>query len=444
MPLRDNLIIFESSLKNKQKRLETFDKFLNRYKQTFDKVISLKYGDDKYEGVDIASIFYDNLIDFVEKEAKNDHGCTDIPTWVNRIGRIRADNIINEVNREAVRILTNKGGVENWDKAYTIMESAYDDVIKKVVYSKFKGMNKHYAAIYRSVSTYFYEGRKKSGANKPKKEIKNYKAWLTTCLRHKADEKREKIYEELGIDHADLPENLKDEQDPNEDFEVDNYKVDQNEDFSESDNGKEDNMSDTAMYDEENQQEENDVNNDEETDNEEIKATQKDTVVLTTDNYFNELEHYINMMPEKTEDDIRYKDFLKDDLLDERDNEWLIDKYEIPSGIYNLRRRAKSQLFKVALPDKRRQFKSLAIKYVNFIADKKERQIIQQFFIDGKSYEEIAKTEKTTPSNIGNKVVVALHNLVKRAKDDPWEYANDEDIEIYEDSTREATNLHHN
>ena len=440
MNLKETLIIFRTSLLNNQKRQETFDKFLTKFKKHFDIVIGLYFADNKYEDVDIESIYYDNLIDFVEKATKNDHGYTDVATWVNYIARIRASEVTKKVNREAVRLLTNKGGVDNWDKAYTMMESAYDDVFKKVVYSNFKGMNAYHADIRRCLSSYFYESRKKAGANKPPKEIDNYEGWLYQCLRNEANKKRNAIYAELGIDHIDLPNVLKDEEDCNDDFEIEDSMDVLHQDFSENETVKNDMKPVTVLYDEENQEEEVEENNEEVTVNEKDEATPNDSVELITDNYYKNLEHYIEMMLEKDE---KYRNFLKDDLLDERDNEWLMQKYAIPTGIYNLRRRAKIKLLILALPDKQRLFKSLTKKYAMFLEDDQQRALMQDFFIEGLSYEEMARCRKTTPGIIGKQVVEAFYSLVDISKNIQLEYANDEDVNNYEASTGEITHTPH-
>lgn len=406
-------------LKQSSKQEIYFNSFLSKNKCKFDNSISIRFSARKYEGVDIHKFFYDNFKEFVIKDLEYVNDKVEYENWVYDLAEKRIKEIRSKVDREAARILTQKGGEENWKLAYDIICREYRDVIMNVVLScfkddKYKGYKEEIAHV---LVQNFYISRTNPT---PISSIENYENWLFVCLKNFSNNKRKEIETELGI--RDI---ITISIDSNQDNKVKKECSSSAESEFTMDTIESTSQPSTHLI-----QDENDN---------EVEATSQRSEALDIPDEGeseNELERYFALMTSP-----KYVELIRAIKIEKVPVEVLAEEWDCTkAAIYNMMNEAMAMLVSVALPEIRVRMKKMYLKCEPFFNTNTidvelfdyEKIVLKELFENGLRLNDIALKYHRPLSTTSAKMYSAL-NKVKRIYHnlDKENYLKDEEVESY-------------
>lgn len=202
-----NLLIFRQNMEDNTHGAEFYANFIESHEARFETIMGIVFSNKRYLGIDVKSYFYRNFHEFILKELDcNPPTNISFGEWVGNVAERKAWDARHAVNEELIRVMTSKGGRDNWSDAYDLIVSEYAPIFWRVTFQCFKDSKyKHRKAeIFHIIQNLFYLSR----GNKETKAVvihKTFEDWLFTCLKNLANNSRKKIDMELAIGHYDNP-----------------------------------------------------------------------------------------------------------------------------------------------------------------------------------------------------------------------------------------------
>ena len=374
---------------------ETCRQLVRHYKQRFSAIIGILFADRRYSDIDKEGLFYEGLASFIRKELASADKEGDLDTWMLETARKKAIEARHTANRMLVKSLTEKGGVENWLNAFSLIPVEYAAVFDNVVRSCFtdgKYVDRH-DEITPILAALFNQYRVQSGAKGPQ-EIASFENWLYVSLRHFANNKRyrQMIDDELGIGHHDtaLP------------------------------GGQRPAGPDDALP------EDTDDGICQESGPPCLAEEAPFPIVMETDHTGQDsrmrLSRYLSLMPHR-----KYARLIKMLMLEGRSREEVVLELGIPEAqLYNNVNRAMVQLVTVALPDIQRHCRKQFRLYADTLRDEGQRELLAAFF-NGSSVDQLALGHRMTRAAMAKKLASLYRELLKNIRRDPLQYSQDDE-----------------
>lgn len=397
---------FLQLLKDTSKREDVFKSFLNKYRNTFNTVISIQYSDKKYKGINIGEIFYHDFLKYVVDQLEKTDRIMSMDSWVLALAKKRAKDISQKITKSYVKYLLQTGGRENWDNFNVMLRNEFSPVIVKIVFKYFD--HPRYKGFYNEVKSSLLMQLYISRVNNPapiEKPIESIDAYVYRMLRNLAIKKkvREAISIDLGLGSDDVDFS---KYDKSEEEELDWLDDEVGVGNAKDDYGQDDDnetivvplLHDQISYEEKMQAEK-------------------------------EVESYINLLPNKDQAEL-----IRKVRLYGYDREVLADEEGCTRAYLDTRvARAMTALYKVALPQIKKRCKHMYLKNKENLTDEYYKSILDGFFLTDRSLEELADAFHKNNKDFTETLVAAFKEVKSIDAKIKKIYINEKDIEQYEE-----------
>ena len=412
---------------------DVFNRFLERYRNTFTKIISIQYSDEKYNNIDVEEIFYKDFLAYtIQKLDEPDKAVVSIDNWVPTLAQQRAKEISQKVTKSYAKYLLETGGCDNW-RAFnaTLMDEAFSRVVGNVVARcfdnpKYKG---YFNDIRISLLLQLYEDRIGNAPELPG-PIENIDSYVFQMLKNFALRRRvrETIDSELGLEDGRVN--------------ISKYlKVD-----AEEFDGLDEELHDFDTDDEPKQTDEDETNNCYSLDDDgecEDDETQNDTLIDDTDVPEDKIlaekriEGLFNLMRNKDQAEL-----LRKVMLYGYDRVELAEEMGCSRAVLDNRvSRAMMDLYEVALPQIRQECKHMVITNRDALTDEYQRDILNDYFFSNNTLKELAQAYGMNEADFTKDLIKAYKEIKSISKKTIRVFVSDKDIEKYKEEERkqEAT-----
>lgn len=418
---------FLQLLKDTSKREGVFKSFLEKYRNTFNTVISIQYSDEKYKNINIGEIFYKDFSKYVVDRLEKSEKTMSLDSWILILAKQRARNISQEVTKSYATYLLQTGGRENWDNFNVMLREVFAPTITKIVFKYFD--HPRYKGLYKEVESSLLMQLYMSRVNNPapiEKPIENIDAYVYRMLRNLAIKKkiREVISIELGLgsDDADFSKYDKSEE---EEFDWEDNELDSTE------VNKENNIHTKAEIDEgKDESQLNGEGNEGSTDD----GGEADNAAKI------KIERLLNLFPQKK----RAQAYLiRRMILEDRTADEMVEELHCSKAVlYNRKRRAMLTLSFVSLQYNTQECKEQFIKYKEHLKNEYYKNVLNVFFFANISFEKMATSFKKNKEKFSEDLAYAFEEIAdiinektKRKmvdrKMNKKIYVTDKDIEEY-------------
>ena len=413
-----NLQTFKQLLADSSRKEKVFQQFTDKYKVRFKTITDTVFANKRYRlnGIDTERYFYDGFLEFVENHLKGKDDNVIFEAWVHDMAREKALAARHAANKDLIKDLTQKGGVDNWSTAYEMIFEEYEDIFKNVTNryfadSKYRGRKEDIKYIIHSL---FYGYRCESGANGT--PIRNYRSWLFIALRNYVNNKKNRdcIDDELGVGHYDImPANLKSGDDNEEEgFDMSDGGTSSDTPSQGAPSGKE---GDPQFIDTIQNAPKKSVADAGETDVED--EPQDDTWARE------KMQKILGQITNPT-----YAEIIRLRIMEK--NPWtheeIAEELDIPMDqIYNRVNRAMVCLTEAALPFIRRKLGRLLEYHAAELKSSKMREMAEDY-VEGQPVEEIAKKYHMSNPDTSEMLAKAYRELQKINKRNPIEFSTEE------------------
>lgn len=391
---------------SKQGKKEIFNSFLEKYRNTFNTIISIQYSDKKYNNIDIEEIFYNGFLTYTIKQLEKSECDTEsIDKWVDTLAQERAKIIGEKVTKSCAKYFLENGGHDNWKNFNaTLMDEAFSRVVGNVVARcfdnpKYKG---YFNDIKISLLILFYEdGIGKSRV--PSEPIENIDSYVYEMLKNFAlrAKVRKSINAELGL---------------------------------------EDDFEDITIY----ERAEAKKYDDSDADDEMVQADEAETPEMppiddtysTNDKRLAEqqIEEYLKLMPRKDQAEL-----LRIVMLGDYDRKELANEMGCTRAALDIRiSHAMESFYKVALPHIRYRCKHMVITNIDTLTNEYEKDILKDFFLSNETLKELAQAYGKTESEFTKDLISAykkVKSILAKTKK-TYKFISDKEIEKYNKEER--------
>lgn len=414
-----------SKLKNPTEQEAIFKSFLNKHRNTIEKVVDIQFSDEKYQAIDVTEIFYDNFLKYTIKQLELCDKTTSIDCWVIELAQKRAEDIHAKVVKSCAKYFLQTGGRENWDKFNLILrDEVFASTIGNIIKRYFD--NRKYGGYYNDIKDELLLHLYLDRLDKPspiEKEIENILSYVYGMFRSIAVSKREVIDLELGIRDNSADAAIYGRTEADEPDYTANHNEEDNQDTQEDSNDKHNGDEGCDMNDE--------VDQDDNYETNEERLSEDTHNLDNSAEAEHEIEKYLNLMHNKKQAELLRM------VMFERDREKLAARMGCSrANLDNKVSQAMTRLYEVSLPYIKNRCKQMVTIHKDELTDEYQKSILIDFFNSNKSLTELAK-EYYKKSGDFTEDLIRAYKKVKSISDKTYEktkkraYTTDKDIAKY-------------